>query len=247
MSQPMVFEVATIKPSPPPSSAGSSSAICHGVDSFVPSFQAGMALRAPARGRCLLTHYSLKAALAFAYHPEQVTPFTVEDRVAGGPAWASSDLFDIEGKAQDVASTTESQLHSMLRQLLTDRFKLRTHIEKRGVKGYALVLAKNGHKMQRGTGSSSTVRYSPRRGMSASNAPMNLFALELGRLVKAPVVDQTGLNGGYAFSLPVTSGIDPSGRSIFTLLQEELGLRLEATKLALDVIVIDRAEKPSEN
>ena len=123
-----------------------------------------------------------------------------------------------------------------------------THIEQREVKGYALVLAKNGHKMRPGTGSGNNISYSPRRGMSASNGSMKHFAQELGRLlIKAPVIDETGLSGGYTFSLPVTSDIDPSGPSIFTALQEELGLRLEATKLAVDVIVIDHAEKPSEN
>ncbi len=245
-SQPMTFEVATIKPSPPRRSVDSSLAICHGADSIVPNFE-GTHIRTPARGRCLLTRRTLKAAIAFAYHPEHHIPFRDEDRVTGGPGWASSDLFDIEGKAEDVASATDSQLRSMLRQLITDRFKLQTHAEQREVKGYALVLAKNGHKMQPG-GGSSVISYSPRTGMSASNARMRLLAQELGRLVvKAPVIDQTGLSGGYAFSLPVTSDVDPSGVSIFTALQEELGLRLEPTKLPVDVIVIDHAEKPSEN
>jgi uncharacterized protein (TIGR03435 family) len=246
----LAFEVATIKPSGSPTGgAVSSLAICHGVDSFVPSFQ-DTQFNAPAQGRCLLIRRSLKAAIAFAYHPGEPTRLTVEDRVAGGPEWASSALFDIAGKAQDVASATDSQLRSMLLQLVTDRFKLQTHIAQREVKGYALVLAKNGHKMQPGRGSSN-FRYSPLRGMSASNAPMDLLARELGRLVvKIPVIDETGLNGGYAFSLPATSELDPlntSGPSIFTALQEELGLRLEAAKVPVDVIVIDHAEKPSEN
>jgi uncharacterized protein (TIGR03435 family) len=76
---------------------------------------------------------------------------------------------------------------------------------------------------------------------------MTSLARVLSTILKAPVVDETGLKGGYAFNLPRPSGNDPSPPAIFTVLQEELGLRLKSMKIAVDTIVIDHAEKPSEN
>jgi uncharacterized protein (TIGR03435 family) len=64
--------------------------------------------------------------------------------------------------------------------------------------------------------------------------------------VGAPVVDQTGLTGGYRFTLP-EPGKDPNAASLFTILQEELGLRLESQKIMVDTIVIDHAERPTPN
>lgn len=245
--QPLAFEVATIKPSAPPTAFMASQALCHGVDSQVPAFQ--IPIRVPPQGRCLLTRQSLKALIAFAYYPDYLTTLRDEDRVTGGPAWVSSDLFDVEGKADDVASATQAQLVTMLRQLLIARFKLETHTEQREVSGYALMVEKNGPKMEPGTSESHSISGGlPGHGMSAKNADMALVAWQLARfVVKAPVIDRTGLSGGYNFTLPVTSDINSSGPSIFTALREELGLRLDTTKVPTDVIVIDHAEKHDAN
>jgi uncharacterized protein (TIGR03435 family) len=77
---------------------------------------------------------------------------------------------------------------------------------------------------------------------------MSAFAQALSSTrLRAPVIDQTGLAGGYVFSLALPSANDPAAPSIFTVLQEELGLRLESTTLPVDVIVIGHAEKPDAN
>jgi uncharacterized protein (TIGR03435 family) len=195
-------------------------------------------------GRCLLRRATLKEVIALAY-PSPVSTLPTNDRVTGGPAWASSDGFDIEGNAENVASATNMQLLDMLRQLLADRFKLQFHNVPKEVNGYALKVAKSGHKMKPGSGEVQNFTAGER--MSATNVPMSGLARLLSTTLRVAVVDQTGLKGGYAFSFSRPTPNDPSPASIFTVLQEELGLRLESTKVPLDVIFIDHAEKPDAN
>jgi len=137
-------------------------------------------------------------------------------------------------------------LLGMLRQLLADRFKLQFHTVPKELSGYALTVGKNGHKMKPGFGEIPNIWAHDYR-MSAKNTPMSGLAWLLSTTLRAPVVDQTGLKGGYAFSFSQPTPFDPSPPSIFTVLQEELGLRLESTEVPVDVIVIDHAEKPGEN
>lgn len=244
-NQPLAFEVATIKPSPPPAGRLISVALCRGTDTKLPVYPAESINPVPAQGRCLLRRATLKEVIALAY-PSTVSTLSANDRVTGGPGWVSTDNFDIEGKAENSASVNDQELHSMLRQLLAERFKLQFHTVPKEVKGYALTVARNGHKLTPGAGEMKNL-FSGERQMSAKNASTAELARFLSTLLRAPVVDRTGLSGGYAFRFSQPAENDPSPASIFTVLQEELGLRLESTTLPLDVIVIDHAEKPDAN
>jgi uncharacterized protein (TIGR03435 family) len=185
--------------------------------------------------------------------------FGVNDsQVAGGPKWADSDRFDITGRANGPAGSKE--LLTMLQNLLADRFKLAIHRETKTAQGFALVVAKGGIKMQKSesTESNST---GGRGRIDAQGVSMSKFAERLNRAVRAPVEDATETPGGFNFTLtwspddPSTKPLAPdrpavgdsNAPSVFTALQEQLGLKLESRKVTMEVIVIDRAEKPDDN
>ncbi|HEV3201893.1 MAG TPA: TIGR03435 family protein, partial [Bryobacteraceae bacterium] len=133
---------------------------------------------------------------------------------------------------------------------------LRIHRETREVPAYALVVGKNGHKLQESSADApgkNGVR-SGRTGlhMEASRGTMELLASQLSHSAGRPVVDKTGLTGYYAFTFDwmpanATPESDPDTPSMFTAIQEQLGLKLEPTKAPREILVIDHAEKPSEN
>jgi uncharacterized protein (TIGR03435 family) len=244
-NQPLAFEVASVKPSPPPPGLMATLGLCHGTDTQLPTLPQAFPFPLPAQGRCVIRSLSLTGIISVAY-PTPAATLTVNERITGGPGWVSADQYDIEAKAEDVASATDTQLKAMLRQLLTDRFKLRLHMEQKEVNGFALIIAKGGPKLKAGNGDYDGIRFGGGT-MTATNASMAVLARSLAPRVGGAVVDQTGLKGGYAFSLPLTRDNDPTAPVIFTLLQEELGLRLESTKVPVDIIVIDHAEKPTQN
>jgi len=179
-----------------------------------------------------------------------------------GPAWLDSDRFDINAKAP--ASTADSQIPDMLQALLLDRFKLAAHHETRQLTAFALVPAKGSAKLTRDDSATGGGSFSTGPGTASATS------VTMGRLTEflagpraglgLPVVDQTGLTGRYTFTLRWTpEGTSPSQReengravdappSIFTALQEQLGLKLEKRKLPVDVLVIDHAERiPTAN
>lgn len=152
----------------------------------------------------------------------------------------------------------------MLQTLLADRFNLKVHSETRDAPAYDLVIASRGPKNMK-TEPDSETRHLDWRGRTHLTA----HALSLADLAKpiltaqmgCPVEDKTGLSGKYDFTLDWSvdsmaiagpesdSGPapEPSGPSIFTALQEQLGLRLKPTKTPMESIVIDHIERPSEN
>jgi uncharacterized protein (TIGR03435 family) len=238
------FEVATVKPNT--SGSGGSSSRFRG-DLFV------------------ATNVTLKNFL-------QYQAFNISGpRIVGAPKWIDSERFDMEAKMD---SATAAQLHalnrdqrdlqlqSMFQQVLADRFQLKTHWEDREMPIYALVVAKGGpnlepaKKPELGSGSSSG------NGMlQGNNVTLTRFAemltqevsVELGRVV----VDETQISGTYDMMLkwtPETNSTteDPTppanaGPTIFTAVQEQLGLKLDSTKGPVKVLVIDHVEMPSEN
>ena len=115
---------------------------------------------------------------------------------------------------------------------------------------YVLEVAKNGPKLEKGGGNGSST--DNRRGrIGAKNCSMDRLAQALARQMDLPVVNRTGLDGAYNFTLQWTpesaEAKADAGPSIFTAIQEQLGLRLRAEKTAVPVLVIDRAERPTEN
>ncbi len=161
----------------------------------------------------------------------------------------------------------QEQLRQRLQALLAERFQLAIHRETKEMPVYALVVAKNGPKLKEAAGDSRQVGIRAGRGeIAAENADIKAFINILAARVGRPVLDQTGLKGIYDFKLEWTPEVgegmmkggpldkaegapapDPSGPSIFTALQEQLGLKLEAQNGPAEVIVIDRVEKPTAN
>lgn len=243
-SQSLQFEVATIKPTPPRSPQANytvSAVLCHGFDNHgtLPDLLAGV----PALGRCMVTNIALRAVIGTVFPGPSFT-IPLQQRVVGGPDWIDKEPFNMEGKAEDTSNVTQAQLKSMLAQLLIERFKLQFHTEAKEVQGFALVVAKDGPKLKPGTGDLSIGFRFSRDTMSATNATISLLAGTLSSRIGGPVIDRTGINGGYAITLPGNIGNDPNGSSPSTALQDELGLRLQPEKVKIDVVVIDHVERP---
>lgn len=210
-------------------------------------------------GRRFTTHYtSLSDLILMAYRVDR-------QQVIGGPAWMRTDEFDVDAVAGEDIKSGE-QFQAMLQKLLADRFQLALHREQREMGVYTLTVAKGGPKLKP---SDPNV---PGNGTSCDHLgvchfrgePLAHFARWMGFVVLAkPVNDKTGLEGKFDFDLTWTPdesqfagmGIrvpqaadNPSAPpELFTAIQEQLGLKLEPQKIPAEVLVIDRAERPSAN
>ena len=169
-------------------------------------------------------------------------------QVVGGPAWVDSERYDVDAKAGKPGD--KDQLRLMLRTLLAERFHLLVHRETREVPAYALIVRKDGVKIERdGEARSSAAPTKPAEG-TPFHFDMHQFAAFISTMLgpAGPVVDETGLSGVYRFTLPLDpdSADDLIARWQWGL--EQLGLKLEARrKVPIEFVVIDRAEKPSAN
>ena len=170
-------------------------------------------------------------------------------------SWADSDRFDILAKSEGTAPVSRDQQNAMFQQLLGARFGLKIHRDKKEITIYSLVAGKNGPKMKQGEAAAPYLSAPAPGRLVGTKASMASLASALGGRLGRPVFDDTGLAGGFDFSLswvPDGMGGDPavsdaSGPSIFTALQDQLGLRLESKKAPVDVIVVDAVERPSVN
>jgi uncharacterized protein (TIGR03435 family) len=161
----------------------------------------------------------------------------------------ATERWDFQGESDD-PKVTEAQLRGMFQRWLADRFKLQLHHESKNVDGYTLVVAKGGSKLaedardvdqglNHGNGKTTFTRF-----------PISLLMPWLyGALAGAgilqpgtPLVDRTGLAGFYTFDLTLP---EPGSGELFTILEKDLGLRLQSGKVAVDIVVIDQAEKPT--
>jgi uncharacterized protein (TIGR03435 family) len=215
---------------------------------------------APGGERYVASNVTLKQMITVAYRIKA-------DQVAGGPAWLDADHYDMNAKAEHPSSIEE--LHAMLQDLLADRFQLRFHRESKELPMYALTVDKDGPKLKPHEAQSGgdpwidqTQDHFPQMTWHATFAPMDFFAWRLSLILDRPVVDQTNLKGGYDFDLKFTQElppniqpgallngepIDASGPTIFDAIRRQLGLKLERQKGPVEILVIDRAEKPVEN
>jgi uncharacterized protein (TIGR03435 family) len=193
-------------------------------------------------------------------------------RFVNPPAWLSSARYDIvltpdkpdivpgRNTPTKNALGSEARNQQRLRAVLRDRFKLVLRIETRELPVYTLVQAKGGSKLHAVAGDKpATLRGSGKGGIKASHAPIKFLADRLSRELGRPVNDETGLGGLYDFELNWTHEVrrgfeapngqsNPTeGASVFTALTEQLGLRLESKKGPVQVYVIERIERPSDN
>jgi uncharacterized protein (TIGR03435 family) len=175
--------------------------------------------------------------------------------VSGGPAWVDSESFgfDINAKIPDEFAhhMTPERQREILQSLLASRFQLAIHREAREIAGYELTLAKTGPKMRPSTAGDETSHLSATNAhLRAENVTMAGFAADFShyRDVDKLIVDKTGLTGRYNFELDWAGDkATADGPSIFTALREQLGLKLEAAKVPILAVVIDRAERPESN
>jgi uncharacterized protein (TIGR03435 family) len=188
-----------------------------------------------------------------------------DDRVLGLPGWTKSTYYDIDAKvaSSDIAAfgkLNENQIGLMLQPVMKERFHLAVHYETEERSVYFLVIAKSGSKLKnskRGDEFSPRIQISGNGKAESLRCTMSVLARFLSWQTGRTVIDQTGLTGGYEFTLNWTPdqglmrdgapSADDSGPSLFTALQEQLGLKLVSGKAPLKFVVVDHIEQPSPN
>jgi uncharacterized protein (TIGR03435 family) len=210
-------------------------------------------------GRVTLGNVTLSDSLKFAYS-------IVADSLIDGPAWIRSGelRFNIVGQAP--ADTPDDQLRLMVRTLLTERLKVSIHHEQKDLPFLALTIGRNGPKLAAPKDTAGTPQLVAGR-IIHDRMPMSVFVMLLSRFERQTVVNTTPLTGPYAINLQWTTdtiralarpdggpvsingqSVDAYGPSLYTAIQEQLGLRLESRKGPIEVLVVDSAEKmPADN
>lgn len=233
---PLKFEVASIKPSPP------------GPRDFA-------GIRPLAGGQTYVAHsVPLRLMIKLMY---KIT----DDQIVGGPSWMSDQLWDVDAKAEKASNL--DQLHEMFRNLLADRFQLQFHKEKRELTALVMTVDKSGSKLKTSEGTDPydiPIKGAGRGKIAGTRVPISYFCWYIAQNMNIPVVDQTGLTGFYdfTFQLPLPpppapgapeTRITPSDLlpDFIAALRDQLGLKLEHKKAPVEVFVIDRVDKPSEN
>lgn len=232
------FEVAAIKPAEP------------GAQGTRFQLQPG--------GTLAISNATLKQLIRQAY---QLRSFQLD----GGPAWAGSERFDVwatsnesftklEGLNQGDLEGIRDRMLARARNLLADRFGVVLRKELREQPVYVLTVTKAGHRLKLAEGDISKRGTSVRGDngrvqVKATSLDMGTFVYTLADSLERAVLDRTGLTGNYDFEVDWVQDLNQpvDGPSVFTALQEQLGLKLEATKAPVEVYVIEKAEHPSEN
>jgi uncharacterized protein (TIGR03435 family) len=239
------FEVATITPT-------------------APDWRGGAYFRMQGGHHFVVKNYSVQSLVAAAWNlPTRL--------VSGGPAWSSTDRYDIVAGTPGALQPDRDEQLAMLRVLLSDRFKLTFHRETRTIPIYELMVANSGRKMKRSEGPPSDGRpaliftlFPERRArLPVRDATIAEFASVLPHgAVDRPVVDKTGIAGRYDFVLdwaPDESDFDGMMRTrlpladdsaepgLFEAVQQQLGLKLVPTRGPIETIVLDHVDRPSDN
>lgn len=173
------------------------------------------------------------------------------NQIVGGMDWMLAERFEIRAKAPGNTAPTRELAGLMLQSLLSDRFQLKMHRDKRDLPVYFLVVAKDGLKLKpSASGGESSFQLSSgvMTQVTGTKQTMEQLAHGLsGAGLGRPVIDRTGIAGTYDFKLSWTPDLNASDKpSIFAALQE-VGLKFDSGKAPTDVLVIDHAERPSDN
>jgi uncharacterized protein (TIGR03435 family) len=196
------------------------------------------------QGSVTLRNVTLKSCIKWAYD--------LQDQQIEGPGWLMDDRFDILAKSSGPASAEDLQF--MLRALLAERFKLIARTERRTVSAIALLTGKDQPKLHQSDAGGLGALTAARGRIVAERTSMAQLAAALSDPLRLAVVDMTGLNGRYDFTLDFTSfapqpGETPDETAItIAVVQRQLGLKLERRKMPLDILVVDSATRaPEEN
>jgi uncharacterized protein (TIGR03435 family) len=196
--------------------------------------------------------------MGYDLHPKQIT---------GAPAWIESEKYDLTIRPDVPGQPSVNQLKILIQKVLADRFQLKFHKEKKELAAYALTVGKGGPKFSKSERDPNSLPglffRPPGTNLNVTNATMQEFcSLLQSAVLDKPVVDQTGLKEKYDFILKFTpeqgqmlglGGPPPAAPDVdappdlFTAIQQQLGLKLDSTRTAVDVLAVDRVEKPSEN
>lgn len=221
--------------------------------------------------RLTIRGLSLKQLMQYAWGNVGVGEGLHASLISGGPGWVDHDRFDVVAKAEGSRVASRAERRQMLRELLMERFQIQIHHETRALAVYALVVAKNGPKMKARRpddgGPPFSLAFISDLHITGRNVPMTTLVDVLQGILpltdtehdNRPVVDQTGLTGRFDFELQWSGDANFAGGrgrmsaetahapELFTAVEEQLGLRLEPKKAPMETIVIDRAEKPTDN
>jgi len=213
-------------------------------------------------GAVTIINVPLRAIVQYAYG------INTPSRISGYPAWTDVERFDILAKPP-AGMTGVEEMRAMLRTLLADRFRLLARLETRQMQGYALVRSRADGRLGPNLTPSKTACVGPRGeanplamqcatpGTAGATrfvgVPMAQLAAMLSLIVGRPVTDRTQITGPYDFELKFSAdagaggAADTTAPSIFTALPEQLGLKLDTHREEVEVLVIERIERPSQN
>jgi uncharacterized protein (TIGR03435 family) len=170
-------------------------------------------------------------------------------QISGKPNWLESEHYDIVAKPEGDVGLTYEELRPFLQQLLQERFHLTYHHDAKMRQGYALVLAKGGPKLIPSSGDTPKA-LALKDGLRIHTGTIQLLASMLSHPVGAPVIDKTGITGNYDIQLNFADdeASESPLPSVFTAVQEVLGLKLVKQEVPFDVLMIDHVDRiPTDN
>jgi uncharacterized protein (TIGR03435 family) len=188
-------------------------------------------------GRFIASNVTLHHCIQLAYG--------VKEYQISGPAWLSSERYDIEAKTD--SPVPPDQQRTMLQTLLADRFKLKLHRDVKQLRVYVLVAGRRGFKLH-------AVEPGPERDragqgfISGQKMPLSRLADKLSQVLDRPVLNRTEIGGVFDIELKWDRDGSDDASSVFAAVEEQLGLKLESRKGPVEILVVDQAEKvPTEN
>ena len=210
--------------------------------------------RPPSNGKFSGTGVVVRLMLMLAYNVQ-------ESQIVEGPSWIGTERWTVDAKSEPGATHTDEETRQMLQNLLQERFGLQMHRENREQSAYVLKIAKDGPKLKASETGTTNIRING-NSIGLEHGEISRLVQLLSSALGKPVVDQTGLTGHYDASLqwsdaPVADGgvigldahaaADPNRESIFSAIQNQLGLQLISQRVPVEMIVIDKIERPSAN
>ena len=251
-------------PPPPPKRMAADADPAFDVATIKPNNSGGATMQGlTVNGRNFQTRNSSATDLiCFAYNIQK-------KQLVNAPDWVDKDRYDIAATIDTEGSPSDVQVRLMIQKLLTSRFGLTFHREKREMSAFVLTVAKTGQKMTKNDSGGTLPGFGMRPSPTGLMLPVfnssmpNFVSFLQAMVVDRPVVDQTGLEGKWDFTikftpddslfnghpppLPAKTDTTESSPNFFDALQQQVGLKLEAQKTAVDVIAVDHLEKPSAN